>query len=99
MKLMNTRNLYGILGNFNSVSRSFSNNASSKYSHASSINYGLSVSVSERKLSNKQKCNTLFGPMRFYSAHFSYVPDTVPSNAGETVRMNLFQAVNNAMGN
>lgn len=35
--------------------------------------------------------------MRNYSAHFSYVPDTVPSSEGETVRMNLFQAVNNAM--
>lgn len=34
---------------------------------------------------------------RNYSAHFTYVPDTVPSSEGETARMNLFQAVNNAM--
>jgi len=32
-----------------------------------------------------------------YSSHFTYTPDTVPATEGETVRMNLFQAVNNAM--
>ena len=31
------------------------------------------------------------GTKRNYSAHFSYVPDTVASSEGETVRMNLFQ--------
>jgi hypothetical protein len=32
-----------------------------------------------------------------FSSHFTYVPDTSPSSQGETVRMNFFQAVNNAM--
>jgi len=32
-----------------------------------------------------------------HSSHFTYVPDTVSTSEGETVRMNLFQAVNNAM--
>jgi hypothetical protein len=32
-----------------------------------------------------------------HSSHFTYVPDTVSTPEGETVRMNLFQAVNNAM--
>ncbi len=34
---------------------------------------------------------------RHYSSHFTYVPDTVSPSEGATVRMNMFQAVNNAM--
>lgn len=32
-----------------------------------------------------------------HSSHFTYVPDTVSPSEGETVRMNMFQAVNSAM--
>jgi len=38
-----------------------------------------------------------FNQQRCYSSHFTYVPDTVSTDAGESVRMNFFQAVNNAM--
>lgn len=31
------------------------------------------------------------------SSHFTYVPDTVPPSEGETTRMNLYQAVTNAL--
>ncbi|XP_023227704.1 2-oxoisovalerate dehydrogenase subunit beta, mitochondrial-like [Centruroides sculpturatus] len=31
------------------------------------------------------------------SSHFTYVPDTVPPSEGETARMNLYQAVTNAL--
>lgn len=31
------------------------------------------------------------------AAHFNFVPDTAPSSEGETSRMNLYQAVTNAL--
>lgn len=46
---------------------------------------------------SKQFSPSIGQPRRNYSAHFTYVPDTVSPNEGETARMNLFQAVNNAM--
>ncbi|XP_013778368.2 2-oxoisovalerate dehydrogenase subunit beta, mitochondrial-like isoform X1 [Limulus polyphemus] len=32
-----------------------------------------------------------------FSAHFTFVPDTVPASDGETSRMNLFQSITNAL--
>lgn len=38
-----------------------------------------------------------FRTVRRYSSHFTYVPNTVPASEGETARMNMFQAITNAL--
>lgn len=60
----------------------------------SRLSYGL---LGGNLLKTLRACTVLEPITRQYSAHFTYVPDTVPSSEGDTARMNLFQAVNNAM--
>ncbi|XP_076307779.1 2-oxoisovalerate dehydrogenase subunit beta, mitochondrial-like isoform X1 [Tachypleus tridentatus] len=45
-------------------------------------------------LSLKRSCVVL---NKRFSAHFAFVPDTVPASDGETSRMNLFQSITNAL--
>ena len=72
--------------------------------HSSTIRLGINGTLVQSSNYNYNSSNNKYvigqgqvEQRRNYSGHFTYVPDTSPSSEGETVRMNFFQAVNNAM--
>ncbi|RVE62165.1 hypothetical protein OJAV_G00154440 [Oryzias javanicus] len=65
----------------------------------SSVGTGTSGSVGAALLQLSPRCSSRLKTQRRHAAHFTYQPDPVPTQYGETQKMNLFQSITSALDN
>uniref|UniRef100_A0A8C7XET6 3-methyl-2-oxobutanoate dehydrogenase (2-methylpropanoyl-transferring) n=1 Tax=Oryzias sinensis TaxID=183150 RepID=A0A8C7XET6_9TELE len=64
-----------------------------------SVGTGTSGSLGAALLKLSPSCSSRSKTQRRHAAHFTYQPDPVPTQYGETQKMNLFQSVTSALDN
>uniref|UniRef100_A0A3P9I895 3-methyl-2-oxobutanoate dehydrogenase (2-methylpropanoyl-transferring) n=1 Tax=Oryzias latipes TaxID=8090 RepID=A0A3P9I895_ORYLA len=64
-----------------------------------SVGTGTSGSLGAALLKLSPSCSSRSKTQRRHAAHFTYQPDPVPTQYGETQKMNLFQSITSALDN